>query len=671
MNKNKIICIILLLTISKIANSINTIDSLKLILKKQKNDTVKCNLLYKLIELEPNYKLCDEYNKEIIKIADKQLLVKEINNNEKKFYLKIKARALNNLAVSLSRTFQDPNKMYNILRTALKIQEDINDLDGLRQSLRTLAYCYGERGENILEEYYIKKAYQIALKSGNDLNIFSSLCDIGNLQFKKGNYKNALSFYSSAKNFIDKCDNPYIVSGWHSVMAMVYDKLQKTDSALYYFYKTLKYAESVSDTSNMVSILNELANLHLRKNQFIIAESLGRRSFELIARYNQPKLAFKAADILRKIFKKKGDCKNEIKFIERCITLKNQINNIENEKAVIKNKMQMEYEKKNLSDSLRSNEEKNKIVFENKIELNRQQNQKIFLYFILITIITFSIILFNRFKTTKHQKLIIENKEKETLIQKQIIEEKQKEILDSINYAKRIQYTLLAHEAFLKENLREHFTFFNPKDIVSGDFYWATKQNDKFYLAVCDSTGHGVPGAFMSLLNIGFLAEAINEKGIEKPNEVFDYVREKLTETISKQGQRDGFDGILVCFEKKNKTITYAAANNSPLLIQNNQLIELPSDRMPVGIGERKEKFKLFSIDAKPNDIFYLYTDGYADQFGGPKGKKFKYKQLNELLLSLHAQPLSKQQTELKKTFEEWKGNLEQIDDVCAIGIRV
>ena len=252
-----------------------------------------------------------------------------------------------------------------------------------------------------------------------------------------------------------------------------------------------------------------------------------------------------------------------------------------------------------------------------------------------------------------------------------LIEEKQKEIIDSINYAKRIQYTLLAHADFLKENIPNNFVYFNPKDIVSGDFYWAAKKGDKFYLAVCDSTGHGVPGAFMSLLNIGFLSEAINEKGIDKPNEVFNFVRQRLIDNISKEGQKDGFDGILICMDQKTKQITYSAANNKPILIQDGQIIELEADRMPVGMGERKEDFKLHLIDLKPGDSLYLYTDGYADQFGGPRGKKFKYKALNELILANSTKSLEEQHKVLKSSFEDWRGDLEQVDDVCLIGIKI
>ncbi|MCD6065566.1 MAG: protein serine/threonine phosphatase [Bacteroidetes bacterium] len=253
--------------------------------------------------------------------------------------------------------------------------------------------------------------------------------------------------------------------------------------------------------------------------------------------------------------------------------------------------------------------------------------------------------------------------------QKVIIEEKQKEILDSIHYAKRIQDGLLEHQDLLRSNVQDSFILFSPKDIVSGDFYWTYRKDDLFYLAVCDSTGHGVPGAFMSLLNIGFLNEAINEKQLRKPNEIFDYVRERLIRSISKDGQKDGFDGILLCLDHRSNKLTYAAANNAPMLISGGVIVEQEKNKMPVGKGEITAPFDLFTLEWKKGDMLYLYTDGYADQFGGPKGKKFKYKQLIDLLVSTHTLPPDQQSEILHQKFVEWKGNLEQIDDVCIIGI--
>ena len=259
----------------------------------------------------------------------------------------------------------------------------------------------------------------------------------------------------------------------------------------------------------------------------------------------------------------------------------------------------------------------------------------------------------------------------EVVLQKEIIEEKQKEVLDSINYAKRIQFTLLAHDRFIKKFIEDYFVMFNPKDIVSGDFYWATRHDDNFYIAVCDSTGHGVPGAFMSLLNITFLNEAINEKKILKPNEVLDYVRQKLIKNISKEGGQDGMDGILLCFNIETKEVTYAAAHNAPIIIRDGKVIELDADKMPVGVGVREEPFKLYKADVQKNDILIAYTDGFADQFGGPKGKKFKYKQLKDVLTENSHLSFTEQKEKLTVIFEQWKGGLEQVDDVCIFGIKI
>ncbi len=251
-----------------------------------------------------------------------------------------------------------------------------------------------------------------------------------------------------------------------------------------------------------------------------------------------------------------------------------------------------------------------------------------------------------------------------------IIEEKQKEIFDSLQYARQIQKLLLANHKLVNETLPDSFVVFKPKDIVSGDFYWAAKKEDRLYLAVCDSTGHGVPGAFMSLLNINFLNEAITEKNIVEPNEVFNYVRKRLVDNISQDGRQDGMDGILICVKEGSKKITYAAANNAPVIVINNELSVLGTDKMPVGKGEKNEPFKLYRFEMKKGDELYLYTDGFADQFGGPKGKKYKYKPLNDLILKNHHLPVTKQEELLFSEFENWKGDLEQVDDVCILGIR-
>jgi len=311
-----------------------------------------------------------------------------------------------------------------------------------------------------------------------------------------------------------------------------------------------------------------------------------------------------------------------------------------------------------------------------KTNLEIGKNKKLIITLFLITaLLVLSIYLFIR-----TQKLKNKIHEKSLLVQQKATElaARQKEILDSINYAKKIQYALLANKSFIDTNLKSNFVFFKPKDIVSGDFYWATSTlrgpqgsatEELFYLAVCDSTGHGVPGAFMSLLSIGFLSEAINEKHIEKPNEVFNYVRSRLVNSVNGEGQKDGFDGILLCFNKTTGEITYASAYNKPILIEDGKILELPADKMPVGLGIRETSFTNFTVTHKPNSKLYLYTDGYADQFGGEKGKKFKYKQLNDLILSNSDEQMQSQASKLENNLTVWQGDLEQVDDICVIGI--
>ncbi len=258
--------------------------------------------------------------------------------------------------------------------------------------------------------------------------------------------------------------------------------------------------------------------------------------------------------------------------------------------------------------------------------------------------------------------------------QKVIIEEKQKEIVDSINYARRIQYSLLASQDMLNALLPQHFILFEPKDIVSGDFYWLAHKDGFIYLAVCDCTGHGVPGAFMSLLSSNFLNEAINEKHLSDPGQVLDYVREKLISSLD--GGNDGMDAILLRIPEKKDTLKemelqYAAANNKLIRVSGQELEELMADKMPVGKGERSGNFTTRRFHATGGDMLYLYTDGYADQFGGEKGKKFKYKSLNQLLLKLSPHSPAEQESTLRKVFADWKGALEQVDDVCIMGIRL
>jgi serine phosphatase RsbU (regulator of sigma subunit) len=257
------------------------------------------------------------------------------------------------------------------------------------------------------------------------------------------------------------------------------------------------------------------------------------------------------------------------------------------------------------------------------------------------------------------------------------IDEKNKDITDSIHYAKRIQQAILPSDSGVKQLLPDSFIFYKPKDIVSGDFYWMEQWGPQTLIAAVDCTGHGVPGAFMSIVAHNILTQAVNVLGLSKPALILNETNTQLTKKLNQNSEeatvRDGMDIALCAINYKRSTMEFAGANNPLWLIRNGQVIEINGDKFPIGafVGEELQRFTNHEWEIQKGDCIYIFTDGFADQFGGPKGKKFKYKQFQELLLRICQLPMSEQKDILEKVNEEWQGSLEQVDDVLIIGIRI
>jgi serine phosphatase RsbU (regulator of sigma subunit) len=293
----------------------------------------------------------------------------------------------------------------------------------------------------------------------------------------------------------------------------------------------------------------------------------------------------------------------------------------------------------------------------------------------LSLILLFTGFILRSLNITNKQKKIIEAQNKETQQQKKIIEEKNKDITDSIHYAKRIQTALLRDEEHISKHLPEHFILFLPKDIVSGDFYWAAEKEDLWYFGVADCTGHGVPGAIMSMLGVSFLNDiAFSEQAIS-PAEILEKLRTRVVQELRQAdesiGNKDGMDISLCCLNLKTFELQWAGANNALNYIQAGELKEVKADKQPIGYHPQQKPFTNHQIQLQKGDGIYIYSDGYADQFGGPKGKKLTYKKLDSLIVSNHQLPMKEQKNNLKQLFDDWKGQLEQLDDVCIVGIKL
>ena len=661
---SKFFVLLFFVTCSLLSSSQSKLDSLRLKLQsKNLHDTTKANIYHDMATIfeEKAEDSCLFYGNLSLNISKKinytlglgrayntlgsyhngkgeyQLAIANFINGYKIYELAHNKRAMSNLMNSIGNTY-------------LGIDNQIKALEAYTQS------------------------YEIAQSDSNKYMMAISSIGLGNIYLLKKDATQAIYFFSRAKNIFQNMPTAlYPLSVTYTLIGNALIELNKYDEAFVNLNKAVDQLKTLNNTYGIAATYQVIGEAYLKKGNLDLSIDYFLKSFEIFSNRKAYDDLKNVSLNLSKVYKQQRNFEKSLEYYTMYSSFKDSVLGLEKNKQLLEVSTKFETEKK---------EQQNIILKkQNDLSNERIRQQRIANYFIvgsLIASLLFGVFMYRVYSQKKKANILItkqkeqvEIKQREVEDQKQLVELKQKEIVDSINYARRIQYALLAHEDLLNKNLFSKFILFKPKDIVSGDFYWATEHEDDFYIAVCDSTGHGVPGAFMSLLSIGFLSEAIKEKNIKEPNHAFNYVRKRLIESITNEGQKDGFDGILLRFNKKTNTITYAAANNRPVVISNNEINYLGYDKMPVGIGEKTDEFQLNTINVLKGDIIYLYTDGYADQFGGERGKKFKYKPLNDMLLQISHKSLPEQKELLDAMFVNWKGNLEQVDDVLVVGIRI
>jgi len=311
---------------------------------------------------------------------------------------------------------------------------------------------------------------------------------------------------------------------------------------------------------------------------------------------------------------------------------------------------------------------------EKKDIINQKEKEKtdIIIYYgiaLLILMISSMILLFKQLINAKKKKLIVEK-------QKNLVEEKNQEITDSISYAQKIQEALLTSSGYISNIFPKSFVYFNPKDLVSGDFYWLYSSEEYVFFTVFDCTGHGVPGAFMSMIGNSLLNEMIIEREIVETNKIMDIISNKIKISLGQKGEdgesRDGMDMVLCRLNKKTNELMFTCAKNPLWIIRDDELIEFKGDDRPVGYYIGKGiSFTSQTFQLKNNDVIYIFSDGFADQFGGLKRKKYKTINFKNLLISISKREMDSQYDLLSKEFDDWKGDHEQIDDVCIMGVRI
>ncbi len=452
------------------------------------------------------------------------------------------------------------------------------------------------------------------------------------------------------------------ISQTYTNIGKLYLQQNEYEKALPYLFQALQLAATYDFKRTLVKTLGTIGNIYLKQKDYVKALDYCNRSLKLSKEIGFLEYIAKANSSLSDIYGASDylghDGDKALKFYKDFVQERDSINT---KKA---NQIDLQFEFEIKQATVKAEQDKKDVIASE--ELKQQKAQRNYSFIGLGLVLLFSAFIYRGYKQKQKVNLLIAK-------QKKHIEEKQQEILDSISYAKRLQEAILPPKEFVSKYASNNFILYKPKDIVAGDFYWAEYLNGKFYIAAADSTGHGVPGAMVSVVCSNALNRTVKEFKETETGKILDKTRDLVIETFEKceSEVKDGMDISLLCIDSINKIITWSGANNPLWYIEGKELKEIKADKQPIGKTDNPKPFTTHKIEFKTNTTFYLFTDGFADQFGGPKGKKFKYKQFSDLLMTNNNLELSVQLEQANKSFENWKGDLEQVDDVCVIAVKI
>lgn len=535
---------------------------------------------------------------------------------------------------------------------SLKDEISYGNLEGIAISYNTLGSMYKEMHRLDSAEYYYKKA--IELFESDELDADFS-------------YASALQGYASM-------EKSSLTAKQRKEMVM----------------KALQIRREVGDVDGEVQTLLEIAESEFKSLSKDSLSKLLELSYKLLTEYDlqhQSELYFK---LYSRYASRIGKYDEAYFALENYLELKAVSDEKRRTYDLIAGDIRHQLNSKYFNDSLKIEKSFAEERADYNEELTKIQNVVYLSVIGFIILIVTLFVIINTNRRRKRMNEVLSQKNQLINEQKEIVEEKNKSISDSINYARRLQTAILPTTEQVNKYFPNSFLFFRPKDIVSGDFYWFEASGDVAFMAAADCTGHGVPGAMVSVVCSNALNRSVNEFGLTKPNEILDKTRDIVIETLGKSGEdvADGMDIALVAINKKKGIIQFSGAQNPMWIVRRNEevgeleefiseqtdthaLMEFKGDKQPVGLYSHMTDFTLTEVKFKPDDTIYLCSDGYADQFGGDDGKKYKYRPLKQNILSVQALSMDAQKVELVENFDKWIGKHEQIDDICVIGFKL
>ena len=659
------------------------IDSLKDVVDLANHDTVKINayMAWDDIIYLHDRELDFELNKKINELS-KLNLNKDISKKELDFYNRSKASSSNILG-SIYNDRGDDKTSLSYLNDGLKTYRSLGDKIGESKCLGNIASVYFKlKNYDKAIEYY-QEVLGISQSTGDRRSEANSFINIGNIYAETGKYDVAIEHNLRAIEVLEGIEDPYRISLALTNLGNIYSINGEYEKALDFFEKSLIERERIGDVKGITATKINSSIIYKKTGEFNKAIELGQEALE-IAQKNKLLLETRhASKSLYDSYRAVMSYSKALEMYELYITTRDSLNREENQKELIRQEYKYQYEKQAAKDSVKAAEaEKVKDAElarekaeneQHKLESKQRDQQTYGLFGLLGIAVVFGGFVYSRYRVTQKQKGIIEEQKKQVDEAYDELEEKNTEILDSITYAKRIQSAILPPKKLVKEYLSNSFVLYKPKDIVAGDFYWMEPKGDSVLFAAADCTGHGVPGAMVSVVCNNGLNRSVREHGLTDPGKILDKTREIIISEFEKSEEevKDGMD-VALCSLEGNK-LHYAGAHNPLWIIRNgaSEVEEIKANKQPIGKYADPQPYTTHTIELNTGDSFYIFSDGYADQFGGERGKKFKAANFKRLLLSMQSEPMEKQRELIDEAFENWKGSLEQLDDVCVIGVRI
>ncbi len=579
--------------------------------------------------------------------------------------------------------------------SSLKAKEEAGEKIGMANTLNNIGNIYLDLKDYENSISYYQRSMKIYKELEDDNGIGVCHFNLGNIYQEMGETEKAIQSFNSSLEIHTNNENKRGIADAINGLGTIYNDQGKIDKAKECFEKALALQEEIGGQKGVASAMNNLAIIYMQKGDYLTAAQLSEKSLGIGQKIKSLQRILDASETLWKVYRKLGKPMQALEMHELYTASKDSLMSEENRMEIVRQEIEYEYQKQSTADSIRSAEEarvKDAELHAEQAENRQKDLEMYFLFGVLALALIFGGFIYNRFRITNQQKDIIEEQKSQVDVAFQELEEKNKEILDSINYAKRIQYAILPPKGRVQKLIPNSFIFYKPKDIVAGDFYWLEQREGKILVAACDCTGHGVPGAMVSVVCNNGLNRAVREHGLTNPGKILDKTREIVIEEFEKSEEdsslvqlqedsiKDGMDVALIALEQKAEseiTLCYSGANNPLWVIRKgaDEVEEYKATKQPIGKFDNSVSYDSHEVDLKEGDTIYLFTDGFSDQFGGPKssqgGKKYKTPYFKKFLLSIQNTTMLEQGKLLEKEFESWKGDLEQLDDVCVIGIRI